>query len=136
VDAYADGGATEHEPSGVELESKQHHGGDQTDPDGLPLDQIFTEASLARRRWDEIAELLSAGSRPEQSNDPQKETTMKLIRAITLLLAVCLPTTWTLAHAEDAPPAGETKPKKEKKAKKDKKAKDGDMGDMKKGDMK
>jgi hypothetical protein len=59
---------------------------------------------------------------------------MKLIRAMTLLLAVCLPTTWTLAHAEDAPPAGEAKPKKEKKSKKKKEG--GDMGDAKKGDMK
>jgi hypothetical protein len=50
---------------------------------------------------------------------------MNLIRAMFLLLAVCLPTTWTLAHAEDAPPAGdaakEAKPKKKskKKAKKE-----------------
>ena len=61
---------------------------------------------------------------------------MKLIRAMFLLLAVCLPTTWTLAHAEDAPaPGGEMKDAKPKKKAKKKKA-DGDMGDMKKGDMK
>jgi hypothetical protein len=46
---------------------------------------------------------------------------MNLIRAMFLLLAVCLPTTWTLAHAEDAPPAGdaakEAKPKKKGKKK-------------------
>jgi hypothetical protein len=61
---------------------------------------------------------------------------MKLIRAITLLLAVCLPTTWTLAHAaEGAAGAGgemkDAKPKKKGKKKKE----GGDMGDMKKGDM-
>jgi hypothetical protein len=61
---------------------------------------------------------------------------MKLIRAMFLLLAVCLPTTWTLAHAEDAPAGGEMKPKKEKKAKREKKAKGDDMGAMKKGDAK
>jgi hypothetical protein len=45
---------------------------------------------------------------------------MKLIRAMFLLLAVCLPTSWTLAHAEDAPPADaakEAKPKKKGKKK-------------------
>ena len=55
---------------------------------------------------------------------------MKLIRAMFLLLAVTLPTSWTLAHAEDAPPAAEKAPKKGKKKKAEKK--DGDMGDMKK----
>lgn len=55
---------------------------------------------------------------------------MKLIRACFLVLAVLLPTSWTLAHAEDAPaPAGgEMKKGKAKKSKK----KEGDMG----GDMK
>jgi hypothetical protein len=51
---------------------------------------------------------------------------MKLIRAMFLLLAVCLPTSWTLAHAEDAPPAGEApkeaKPKKKGKKKEKKEA--------------
>jgi hypothetical protein len=45
---------------------------------------------------------------------------MKLIRAMFLLLAVTLPTSWTLAHAEDAPPADaskEAKPKKKGKKK-------------------
>jgi hypothetical protein len=59
---------------------------------------------------------------------------MTLIRAIFLMMAVLLPTSWTIARAEDAPKddkGGEMK--KEKKSKKSKK-KD-DMGDMKKGDM-
>ncbi len=60
---------------------------------------------------------------------------MKLIRAMFLLLAVCLPTSWTLAHAGDAAGAGgemkDAKPKKKGKKKKE----GGDMGDMKKGDM-
>ena len=46
---------------------------------------------------------------------------MKLIRMTFLFLAVCLPTTWTLAHAEDAPAgdaAKEAKPKKKGKKKK------------------
>jgi len=58
---------------------------------------------------------------------------MKLIRACFLVLAVMLPTSWTLAHAEDAPKdekGGEMK--KEKKAKKAKKKEGGEMGDMKK----
>jgi hypothetical protein len=64
---------------------------------------------------------------------------MKLTRTLflfplLLFLAVCLPATWTLAHAEDgAAGAGgemkDAKPKKKAKKKKD------DMGDMKKGDM-
>jgi hypothetical protein len=59
---------------------------------------------------------------------------MKLIRGMVLLLAVCLPTTWTLAHAEDAPaPSGDMKDAKAKKKGK-KKKEGGDMGD-KKGDM-
>jgi hypothetical protein len=65
---------------------------------------------------------------------------MKLIRAMFLVLAVCLPASWTIAHAEGdgmkdrADKGGETKKGKSKK-KKDKKE-GGDMGDMKKGDMK
>jgi len=61
---------------------------------------------------------------------------MKLIRAMFLLLAVCLPTSWTLAHAEEgaAGAAGgemkDAKPKKKGKKKKE----GGDMGDMKKDD--
>jgi hypothetical protein len=63
---------------------------------------------------------------------------MKLIRTITLLLAVCLPATWTLAHAEEgaAGAGGEMKDAKPKKKGKKAKKEGGDMGDMKKGDMK
>ena len=45
---------------------------------------------------------------------------MKLTRTIFLALAVLIPVSWTIAKAEDAPPAAEA-PKKEKKAKKPKK---------------
>ena len=45
---------------------------------------------------------------------------MKLTRTIFLALAVLVPTSWTIAKAEDAPPADGAK--KEKKAKKSKKA--------------
>ncbi len=56
---------------------------------------------------------------------------MKLIRSLFVLLAICLPTSWTLAHAEDAPaPDKGGEMKKAKKKKKEKK--EGDMG---KGDM-
>jgi hypothetical protein len=51
---------------------------------------------------------------------------MKLIRAMFLLLAVCLPTSWTLAHAEDAPPAAADAPKDAKPKKKAKKKKEAD----------
>ena len=82
------------------------------------------------------------GRRPEGYDAPalmvraietNEEKIMKLIRACFLVLAVLLPTSWTIAHAEDAPPAGSEK--KEKKAKKSKKKEGGDMGDMKKDDM-
>ena len=48
---------------------------------------------------------------------------MKLVRTIFFALAVLLPTSWTVAHAGDAP-AGDAAggEKKEKKAKKGKKA--------------
>ncbi len=62
---------------------------------------------------------------------------MKLIRAMFLLLAVCLPTSWTLAHAEEAAAGaagGEMKDAKPAKKKGKKKKEGGDMGDMKKGD--
>jgi len=49
---------------------------------------------------------------------------MNLTRIIFLAAAVLIPTSWTIAKADDAP-AGET-PKKEKKAKKSKKAEGGD----------
>jgi hypothetical protein len=55
---------------------------------------------------------------------------MKLVRSMFLLLAICLPTSWTLAHAAGdegaAGTGGETKPKKGKKEKKKKEG--GDMG--------
>jgi hypothetical protein len=56
---------------------------------------------------------------------------MKLIRACFLVLAVLLPTSWTIARAEDAPKDEKGDMKKEKKGKK-KKKEGGDMGDMKK----
>ncbi len=61
---------------------------------------------------------------------------MKLIRACLVALAVLVPASWTIAHAEDAPKddkGGEMK--KEKKGKKSKKKEGGESGDMKKGDM-
>jgi hypothetical protein len=68
--------------------------------------------------------------------DDLKEETMRLIRAMFLFMAVCLPTTWTLAHAADeggASGGGEMKDakKKGKKKKKD----EGDMGKGDKGEM-
>ena len=59
---------------------------------------------------------------------------MNLIRACFLILAVLLPTSWTIARAEDAPK--EEKAEKKAKTKKPKKKEGGDMGDMKKDDMK
>jgi len=56
---------------------------------------------------------------------------MILIRACFLVLAVLLPTSWTIARAEDAPKDEKGDMKKEKKGKK-KKKEGGDMGDMKK----
>ena len=49
---------------------------------------------------------------------------MKLTRVIFLALAVLIPTSWTIAKAEDAPPAADAPAKKEKKAKKSKKTDD------------
>ena len=46
---------------------------------------------------------------------------MKLTRIIFLALAVLLPTSWTVAKAEDAPAADAPAGKKEKKSKKAKK---------------
>jgi hypothetical protein len=63
--------------------------------------------------------------------NPNKEIPMKLTRTIFIALAVLIPTSWTIAKADDAP-AGET-PKKEKKAKKSKKA-DGEKKDEKKAE--
>jgi hypothetical protein len=58
---------------------------------------------------------------------------MKLFRTITLLLAVCLPATWTLAHAEEgaAGSGGETKEAKPKKKGKKKEKKEEGGGDTK-----
>ena len=59
---------------------------------------------------------------------------MKLTRIIFIALAIVLPTTWTVARAEEPAPA-EGGAKKEKKAKKGKKADapaDGDKKDEKK----
>jgi hypothetical protein len=54
-------------------------------------------------------------------SEPKQENSMNLTRIIFLALAVVLPASWTVAHAEEgAPAAGEAK--KEKKAKKAKKA--------------
>ena len=56
---------------------------------------------------------------------------MNLIRACFLALAVLVPTSWTIARAEDAPKeekGGDMK--KEKKSKKSKKKDSGDMGGM------
>jgi hypothetical protein len=64
---------------------------------------------------------------------------MKLIRSLFLLLAVLLPTTWTIARADemkDGDKGGEMKKDgmKKKKSKGDMGDKKGDMGD-KKGEM-
>ena len=59
---------------------------------------------------------------------------MKLIRGMVLLLAVALPTTWTLAHADEgaAGTGGEmAKPKKKGKKKKDAGGAAGTGGEMK-----
>ena len=59
---------------------------------------------------------------------------MKLTRILFIALAIVLPTTWTIARAEEPAPAEGT-PKKEKKAKKSKKADapaDGDKKEEKK----
>lgn len=58
---------------------------------------------------------------------------MKLIRACFLLLAVTLPTSWTIARAADEPPAGDSGDMKKSSKKKSKKKKD--KGDSAGGDM-
>jgi hypothetical protein len=47
---------------------------------------------------------------------------MKLIRVVFFGLAVLLPTSWTIARADDAPAEGSKDMKKSKKSKKSKKA--------------
>ena len=88
-----------------------------------------------RRRDPYHARALTGRAIPKQTGE-----LIKLIRACFLVLAVLLPTSWTIARAEDAPKDGdkpaETKKKTKKKAKKSKKKDSGDMGDMKRGDMK
>jgi hypothetical protein len=73
------------------------------------------------------------GLRPQSDHTP-KEKIMNLIRSCFLLLAVLLPTTWTIARADemkDGDKGGDMK----KDGMKKKKSK-GDMGDKdKKGDM-
>jgi hypothetical protein len=59
---------------------------------------------------------------------------MKLTRIIFIALAVMLPTSWTIANAEEPAPAEGAK--KEKKAKKAKKADAPAEGDMKKDEAK
>jgi hypothetical protein len=66
----------------------------------------------------------------QRPNESIKETVMKLTRVIFLALAVLLPTSWTIAHAEDAP-AADAPAKKEKKSKKSKKADDKKADDKK-----
>jgi len=58
---------------------------------------------------------------------------MKLIRALFFTLAVLLPTSWTIAHAEGmAGASGESKKKSKKKSKKG--GMGGESGEMKKGE--
>jgi hypothetical protein len=61
----------------------------------------------------------------------QGETPMKLTRILFLAMAVMIPTSWTIAKADDAPAA--EAPKKEKKAKKAKKT-EGDKKEEKKAE--
>ena len=96
------------------------------------LDELFTPRGPSSSA--EIGIMRGLSSESDSKTNAQ-EKTMKLIRACFLVLAVLLPTSWTIARAEDAPKddkGGEMK--KEKKAKKSKKKEGGDMGDMKKGD--
>jgi hypothetical protein len=62
----------------------------------------------------------------------QQEKFMNLTRSIFLALAVLIPTSWTMAKAEDAP-AADAPAKKEEKAKKAKKEK-ADKADDKKAE--
>jgi hypothetical protein len=48
----------------------------------------------------------------------QKETTMRLIRACLVVLAILVPVSWTVAHAEDTGAAGSTGKGKKKSGKK------------------
>jgi type VI protein secretion system component VasK len=72
-------------------------------------------AALALAQW-----LLGQGCASTLGWGIKKETHMNLTRSIFLALAVLVPTSWTIAKAEDAPATDA--PKKEKKSKKSKKA--------------
>ena len=64
---------------------------------------------------------------------------MKLVRIASLTLAVLLPTAWTVAHAADEPPAGDTdtsKPPKSSKKSKKSSSKKSDTSKTEKGDTK
>jgi hypothetical protein len=74
---------------------------------------------------------LRSSSPAFRHGQPRRRLTMKLTRTIFLALAVLVPTSWTIAKAEDAPPADGAK--KEKKSKKSKKA-EGDKKDEKKAE--
>jgi hypothetical protein len=50
--------------------------------------------------------------------NPHRSHPMKLVRIVVLGLAVFLPTSWTIAHAADEAPAGETKTTTKTKKKK------------------
>jgi hypothetical protein len=57
---------------------------------------------------------------------------MTFVRIAFVALAVLLPTVWTIAKAQDEPPAGETKPKSSKSKSKGKKKKGEEGGDTEK----
>ena len=59
---------------------------------------------------------------------------MKLIRAMFFTLAVLLPTSWTIAHAEGTGGSSGSAKKSKKKSKKGGTGGSGDMGDEKKGE--
>jgi hypothetical protein len=59
---------------------------------------------------------------------------MTFVRMLFLALAVSLPTTWTVAFADDAPADGKAETKKEKKTKKAKKADKADKDGEKKAE--
>jgi hypothetical protein len=56
---------------------------------------------------------------------------MKLVRACLVALAVLIPTSWTIAHADDMKDGDKGAETKKEGKKKSKKAKKDDMGDMK-----
>jgi hypothetical protein len=76
---------------------------------------VVARSLLRKDSWIELRVIITKGA-----------SDMNLTRAIFLALAVLVPTSWTVAYAEDAPPA-DAPAKKEKKSKKKKKADDGAM---------